>query len=313
MALTVLPDELRASRLVSPPGKVRVLLDTDTYNEVDDQFAVVHALLAPDRVSLEAICAAPFHNDRSDGPADGMEKSYDEIIRLLERLRISNHDRVYKGADAFLPSRTTPVESAAAEQIIALSKQGDTPLYVTAIGAITNVASALLMDPTLVERIAVIWLGGQPTHAPSALEFNLKQDVASAQVVLDSGVPLLQIPCRGVASHLLTTIPEMKQYVEPCGEIGQFLFQTYEAYRKDQFARSKEIWDIAATGWLINAQWVPSMTVPSPILTDQMTWSVDARRHTISIADMVYRDAIFGDLFGKLRQFADGELEPSWD
>ena len=312
MEFPTLTDELRKSRLTPTDGNIRVLLDTDTYNEVDDQFAVVHAMLSPDRISLEAICAAPFHNNRSDGPGDGMEKSYDEIIRLLDRLGISDRERVYKGSDRYLPSRTEPVESEAARKMVELSKAGDAPLYVTPIGAITNVASAILMDPSIIERIVVVWLGGQSTHASSAREFNLRQDVPAAQVVFDCGVPFVQIPCRGVSSHLLTTIAEMDRYVKPHGDIGKFLFETFETYRKHQFARSKEIWDISATGWLIDADWVPSMVVPSPILTDQVTWSTDPRRHSIRIADMVNRDAIFGDLFGKLEKFASGESKAAW-
>jgi purine nucleosidase len=312
MEFPTLSDEQRKSRLTPAEGKIRVLLDTDTYNEVDDQFAVVHALLSPDRINLEAICAAPFHNNRSDGPGDGMEKSYDEILRLLDRLGIKERDRVYKGSDRYLPSRTEAVESEAARCIVEAANQGDAPLYVTPIGAITNVASALLMDPSIIERIVVVWLGGQPTHSASAREFNLKQDVPAAQVVFDSGVPFVQIPCRGVSSHLLTTNAEMEQYVKPHGDIGQFLFETFETYRKNQFARSKEIWDISATGWLVDADWVPSTTVPSPILTDQVTWSADPRRHSIRIADMVNRDAIFGDLFRKLEGFANGGVKTSW-
>jgi purine nucleosidase len=64
----------------------RMVLDTDTYNEIDDQFALVHALLSPQRVQLEAIYAAPFHNDRSRGPGDGMHKSFEEIHRMLDLL-----------------------------------------------------------------------------------------------------------------------------------------------------------------------------------------------------------------------------------
>ena len=306
-------DDLRQSRLASPKGRLRVLLDTDAYNEVDDQFAVVHALLAPDRISLEAICAAPFHNNRSEGPSDGMEKSYEEIIRLLDRLEVKQHGRVYKGSDRYLPSSNELVESEAAQQIVDLSKAGEAPLYVTPIGAITNVASAILMDPSIIERIVVVWLGGQPTHWPSAREFNLKQDVPAAQVVFNSGVPFVHIPCAGVASHLLTTIPEMEIYVKPHGDVGRFLFYTYETYSKNQFARSKEIWDIAATGWLIDPSWVPSSIVPSPILTDQVTWSANPDRHSIRIAYSVRRDSIFGDLFTRLEKFASGDLKPSWE
>ena len=71
-------------RLLEPrQGRVRAVLDTDTYTEIDDQFALVHMLLSPERITLEAIYAAPFRNSRSDGPGHGMELSYEEILRLL--------------------------------------------------------------------------------------------------------------------------------------------------------------------------------------------------------------------------------------
>jgi hypothetical protein len=64
-------------RLLEPPaGPVHMVLDTDTYNEIDDQFAVVYSLLSPN-LTVEAFYAAPFHNRRSSGPADGMERSYE--------------------------------------------------------------------------------------------------------------------------------------------------------------------------------------------------------------------------------------------
>ncbi|MDA0337080.1 MAG: nucleoside hydrolase [bacterium] len=311
--MTIIPDHLIRERLAPCAGQLRVVLDTDTYNEVDDQFAVVHTLLSPERIHLEAIHAAPFHNDRSDGPADGMARSYDEILRLLTRLGVTDHSRVLRGSDRYLPSTSEAVTSDAAQHLIELSKSGNTPLYVAAIGAITNVASAILLDPTIIERIVVVWLGGQPTYWPSAREFNLQQDVAAAQVVFNSGVPFVQIPCATVASHLLTTLAELAQYVQPQGDIGQYLFDICQGYARDHFAWSKEIWDISATGWLMDAAWVPSTIVPSPILTDQVTWSVDASRHPIRIAHGVRRNQIFGDLFDKMARFARGELAPSWD
>src|SRR6266498_629418 len=78
---------VRRLELLEPPaGHVRMVLDTDTYNEIDDQFALVYALLSPERITCEAIYAAPFHNQRSSGPEDGMLRSYAEIGRILDRL-----------------------------------------------------------------------------------------------------------------------------------------------------------------------------------------------------------------------------------
>ncbi len=40
----------------------------------------------------------------------------------------------------------------------------DSLLYVATIGAITNVASAILMEPEIITRIVVVWLGGHALH-----------------------------------------------------------------------------------------------------------------------------------------------------
>ena len=61
-----------------------MVLDTDTYNEIDDQFAVVYSLISPEKLDVEAIYAAPFFNTRSLSPKDGMEKSYEEISEILD-------------------------------------------------------------------------------------------------------------------------------------------------------------------------------------------------------------------------------------
>jgi hypothetical protein len=57
-----IPISTRLEKLQPPDGKIRMVIDTDTYNEIDDQFAVVHALLSPERLSVEGIYAAPFFN-----------------------------------------------------------------------------------------------------------------------------------------------------------------------------------------------------------------------------------------------------------
>ena len=74
-----------------------MVLDTDTYNEVDDQFALCYALCSPERLNVQAVYAAPFFNDRSNGPEQGMERSYDEIVRLLGKLGRSPEGLAFKG------------------------------------------------------------------------------------------------------------------------------------------------------------------------------------------------------------------------
>lgn len=300
MAFPTLAPALRHERLQPPTGRVRMVLDTDTYNEIDDQFAVVYSLLSRDRLEVEAIHAAPFHNERSSGPGDGMEKSYAEILRLLERLDVSPEGFVLRGSHCYLPGFGTAVESAAAADLIERAMSGPDPLYVVAIGAITNVASALLLEPKIAEHIIVVWLGGQPTHWPTAEEFNLRQDPHASRLIFDCGVPLVYIPCTGVASHLLTTVPEIERHVEGKGAIGDYLARIFKEYHDDHFAWSKVIWDIACIGWCLDPEWVPTQVIPSPILTDELSWNFDGSRHPIREATYVHRDPIFRDLFTKL-------------
>jgi hypothetical protein len=302
MAFPVIDEATRLERLRPPRRKVRMVLDTDTYNEIDDQFALVYALLSPERLAVEAIYAAPFHNRRSTGPGDGMEKSYDEICRVLERLGREANGFAVKGARRWLNSTASPVLSPAVEDLVWRAKaEREGPLYVVAIGAITNVASALLVAPQIVERIVVVWLAGHLTSWHTAAEFNLGQDLIASRIILDSGVPLVLVPCHPVAKLLLTSQAELDRYVRGCGSMGEYLYEIYTAYYEDHFARSKELWDLGPVAWLVNPGWVETTLVHSPILTAEQTWSHDSGRHLIREARNLDRDAILGDLFGKLR------------
>ena len=206
MTFPELSEAFRISRLNHPGRKVRMVLDTDTYNEIDDQFALTYALLSPEQMAVEAIYAAPFHNTRSEGPGDGMEKSYGEILRLLDFLGHSADGFAFRGSIDYIGADAQP---AGQRRRPRPDRQGawrarmTTRLYVVAIGAITNVASALLLEPEIVKKIVVVWLGGHNLNWPHTREFNLVQDVPAAQVVLDSGVPFVIVPCYGVTSHLL--------------------------------------------------------------------------------------------------------------
>lgn len=293
-------------RLERPGGRVRAVLDTDTFNEIDDQFAVVYALLSPERLRMEAFYAAPFFNELSTGPKDGMEKSYNELQKILPLLGERGQVPSYRGSERFMPAADEPVESEAARDLVrrAMASSADDPLYVVAIGAITNVASAMLMEPRIMERIVVVWLGGHALNWPHTKEFNMRQDVHASRIVLDSGVPLVLVPCMGVASHLLTTLSEIRDFVRDCGPVGEYLYETYRRCRADHDGYSRVIWDISAIAWLIEPDWLPSSTIASPVLSDDCRWSVDAGRHFIRYVHEVKRDPVFRDLFAKLREAA---------
>lgn len=298
-----LADADRLKLLTPRPGSLRAVLDTDTYNEIDDQFALVQAVLSPERISLEAIYAAPFFNDRSSGPGEGMELSYGEIVALLDRLDVPADGYVFRGVTDYVGPAKQPLRAPAVDDLIARARRGtiDDPLYVIAIGAISNVASALLQAPDIIDRVVVVWLGGHALEWPHQREFNLKQDVGGAQVLFDSGVPLVLVPCMGVVSHLHSTVPEIERYVEPYGEIGRFLAMRFKEYETDHTGWAKEIWDMAPVAWLLDPDWAPSVLVPTPILTDQVTYSVDRSRHPMRYVTHVKRNPIMRDFIRKLQ------------
>jgi inosine-uridine nucleoside N-ribohydrolase len=298
----------RIARLAARPGKIRVVIDTDTFNEIDDQFAIVYALLSGDRMTTEAIYAAPYFNTRSSGPANGMELSYDEILRLLDLMGRPHEGFVHKGSTDYVGEQLVPQRNDAVNDLIerAMASSPDDPLHIIALAAITNVASAILLEPRIIERIVLVWLGGHALWWPHTREFNLRQDVPGARVVFDCGVPLVMLPCNGVVSTLSTTIPELERYVEPAGKLGAFLAGRVRGYRDEvqHIAWSKPIWDMAPVAYLIDSGWTPSILTPSPVLNADVTWSVDRSRHLIRYVQQIDRDAIFRDFFIKLAAFA---------
>jgi inosine-uridine nucleoside N-ribohydrolase len=292
------------------PGRVRMVLDTDTYNEIDDQYALSYSLLSPERLSVEAIYAAPFLNDRSTSAGQGMEKSYEEILRLLNFFPKVDKSIALRGSDRFTEQTGRPVDSPAARDLIERALHpGDEPLYVLTIGCPVNVSSAILMEPKIKEKIVVVWLGGTPSYWPSAREFNLQQDVFASQTLFDSGVPLVQVPTKNVSEHLRTTVPELEQQLHGRSPIGDYLYGQFLQYAAVSLNRqgrgagypwSKVIWDISTVAWLNNPAWVPSEIVPSPVLTNDMHWQSAPGRHNIRVANNIDRDAVFNDVFSRL-------------
>lgn len=294
-------------RLRRPEGPVDVVLDTDTYNEIDDQFALAYLILSADRLRLKAIYAAPFHNEKSTGPADGMEKSYQEILRVLTLMKREDlRDIVLRGSTSYLKDERTPVDSPAARDLArrAMAYTPEKPLYVIAIGAITNVASALLMAPDIRDRIVLIWLGGHALDWPDNREFNLYQDVAGARIVFGCGLALVSLPCMGVVSAFTTSGPELEHHLRGRNALCDYLVDvtTREALNcGGNTAWTRPIWDVTAVGWLLDGRFVEDRLEHAPIPEYDHRFARDRTRHLYRYVYHIHRDALFEDLFFKLQ------------
>ena len=279
----------------------KVIIDTDAYNEIDDQYAIAYAMRSPEKLDIQAICAAPFLNRRSSSAEDGMIQSYNEIFKIAELTDKNYSFPIYKGSDAFLSSKDTPIESEAADKIAEIVLGSDEPVYIIALGAITNVASAIIKYPEIVGKTAIVWLGGQALHWSDTAEFNLGEDVLAAQVVFDSGIPLLQIPCRGVCSEFLTTIPELEYYLSGKNALCDYLLDATKKYPQDPFAWSKQIWDVTAVGIFTTPAAFCTDIIPRPTVTGASTYSLeDSSRPPYVYVKRIKRDPVYADMFKKL-------------
>lgn len=301
-----LDDSTMLQRLAFPEGRVRMVLDTDTFNEVDDQFALAYTLLSPEKLDLLAVTAAPFYNWNSVSPADGMEKSYKEIFNILQLMEVQNPPPVYKGSNQYMSSRNEPVPSEAADKIIELALSSPEPLYVVAIGAITNVASAIAKCPEIIRNIVVVWLGPNAHWWPTQKIFNVSQDYEASSLIFDSGVPLIVLPCHGVASHLLTTPYEIDACLRGKNKLGTYFSDMirgrFTRFGQDRPGWSKVLWDVSAIAWLLNEQWVPSVVRRAPLLNPGFTYSFDDSRHFYKEAIDIDRSDVYIDMFAKLQE-----------
>ena len=298
-------NEQRIRNLSVPTGKIDVIIDTDTFNEIDDQFAISYLLRHNEKLNTVAIYAAPFFNPLSESPADGMEKSYNEIHKIL---KLADEEKpVFKGSDKFLDNETTPVISDAAKDLAERVKNysPENPLYVVAIGAITNIASAILLNPEVSENTVVVWLGGHALHYLDTREFNMYQDVAAARVVMQSGVPFVQLPCNGVVSSFTVSGPELEYWLMGKNKLADYLAKnTIEAANK--YAKgmvwTRVIWDVTAVAWLVNDndKFMQSRIIPTPLPTYDNLYSETPDAHLMRYVYHINRDELMRDLFNML-------------
>ncbi len=294
----------RLKNLQVPDKTVDCVLDTDTYNETDDQFAL-SLLVKHEKTNVRAIYACPFFNSNSSSPEDGMERSYDEIMNLLTLIGDEEMKKnVYRGSREYLPDENTFVESPAARHLCELAMQysKENPLYVVSIGCITNISSAILMKPEITDNIVVVWLGGHYTSWVDTNEFNMMQDIAAARVVFGCGCPLVQLPCMGVVSSFYVSGPELDYWLKGKNPLCDYLVKhTTEAANEYAKGRvwSRIIWDVTAVAWLLNdgGRFMLSEIIHAPIPEYDHQYAFDNRRHFMCRVTQIFRDPLMQELF----------------
>lgn len=279
--------------------KYKVILDTDTYNECDDQFALAYMLKSLDRFDVQAITVAPFsHPEYNESIKDGTKKSYQEILKICKWLNFEVQNKVFKGAENYLKDGIT--DNPAVNKIIETAHKND-KTYIMAIGALTNVAMAILKDPEIIHKIEVVWLGGNGLCFCDNQEFNFIQDVEAVKTVFASKVKLTLIPAKGVASNLMTSIYELHHHLKGKNELCTYLCKIFQQDGYHQKYDRRVIWDISVIAYLINDNWFVTRKINCPDINFNTSYNLKTQNHKITVVDYIHARYVYQDLFAKLK------------
>ena len=177
---------LRSCLNVEAQSRRAVVLTTDVGAEMDDQWTLAHQALAPE---IELRGAITTHAPSLAAPA--AETAARVAREVLKHLPIRRHPPVFAGSSVPLARDGVAQKNPGVEFIIRESR-GFSPghrLAVLVIGAATDLASALLLDPTLGERIEVIAMGFDD-WTEGGDSWNVKNDPQAWRVLLASSAPI---------------------------------------------------------------------------------------------------------------------------
>ena len=284
----------------------RVIIDTDAKNEADDQFAIVHALLSP-TLDVRGLIPAHFGTRRSNR---SMEESREEIDLLLKLMDLTGNVTVANGAASAIPDATTAQDSPGARLIIEESRlaSADDPLYVAFLGPLTDMASAILLDPAIVDRsVVVIWIGGVGyggLESYPGIEFNLSNDITAANVVYDSGITIWQVPTN-VYSQVSVSYAELEEKIAGTSDLADYLIRQMVEFNDTHHPgpiESRSLGDSPAVALMLYPRGGQFRIVPAPRFGAEGHY-LPGSGHPIRLVESVDVRFLLEDMFAKLRRF----------
>ena len=295
--------------VISELNKPNVILDTDMFNEIDDQFALCYLIKNIEKINLQAITIAPFSNSGYSSAKtikEGLKLSYDTTLKILDLLNYDFKDNVFLGSENYFKDATSTIE--ATNKIIEIARKNNRTTIV-AIGAITNVALALNKAKDIIDKVEVIWLGGNSFLLDQNKEFNFMQDVEAVRDVYNSKVKLTVIPCKNVASNLATTTYEIDHYLKDKGELGEYLCkifkeckQKYYKTKEDQVGVSKTLWDLSAIAYVLGVKGFVTKKYSCPKINNDTSYKKTYLKHKITFVNDLSRKRIYNSFFNSLSE-----------
>jgi inosine-uridine nucleoside N-ribohydrolase len=283
-------------------GPKAVMITTDCGVEVDDQWALAHLALSPE-IDLKGVVTTHAPNL----PKPAAESSARAAREVLSRLALGSRPPVLAGSSNPLEGRDRPRDNKGVRFLIdqAASYTSDHRLIIVVIGAATDVASALLIDPTWADRVSVVAMGfdrwpegGDP--------WNVKNDVKAWQVVLASRAPIVVGDSAVSRRHLLITPARAHDLLDRTGAVGYLagLLDTWlekngklaQAITGD--AHTWPIWDEVTVAYLLGL--AKTETHPRPSLRDDLSFDHKRPEGSITWVTAIDEQRLWQDLARKL-------------
>ncbi len=304
----------------SAPGpRLRVLVDTDANNELDDQHALAYMLLDGDTFAIEGITV-----NATRGGGD-VQQQLAEARRVLALCTLEGKVPLHAGANGSFTAIRPRIGDAtfdgseAVDFIIARARASspDDRLVLLPIGKLTNVALALAKDPSIAANVRIVWLG---SNYPKPGEYNQENDPESLRYVLSVDVPFEMATVRygdGTGTDAVrVTREEIGARMKGRGPVAAApvtgrhgtAFSTFGDYSIDLFAHialdgtppSRALYDMAAAAILKNPAWATSRTQPAPALVGDKWEERPDNPRRITIWEQFDRDAIVADFFATM-------------
>jgi purine nucleosidase len=283
-----------------PAGPLRVVIDADAANEVDDQWAIALALGFPERLRIEGFVAAHYG---LRGGAKGVQKSYDMLLRELDAAGMAGRYPVRKGSDP-LAYRDRVPESEGVDFIIERAKAATpaAPLWVVALGPATDAAAAVLKDPSIADRVVVLW-HGRTEWPKRCWNFNAYNDAKAAQVLFDTPVRFVLFD---TGEGLTMPMDESERRVGAAGPLGQFL---HDIRKPSAYARraDKGMFDLGDIAALVDPRTVTAEVADAPTVGHDLGYDFTKPNGKLVRIHKIDRDATFALLDEALKRVAAGK------
>ena len=265
--------------------KYNVILDTDIGNSWDDQFALVYLLKNENLFNIEAITIEPFKHTESESVIDNQKLSYNEILTISKLLNKNIENKIYGFSN-----------NESVEKIIEIANKND-KTYILAIGALSNISLAINKNPNIINKIEIIWLGGNSLEYGNNKEFNFMQDTDATFNVINSNINMTIIPARNVAVDLIIKKEELEKRLDMNKEISQYLCKRFVNDSYYGVKNERVIWDISVIAYLINKNWFETKEIKGLSLSENLQYYTNSSTATKLIVEKLDNNKIYDDLF----------------